>query len=143
MAEAPLGAPSSPGRAARGEEGVAVGIRPHWVPKTGLAWQKMAEPNPATSLPPPKKHPRGKENEGKGQRSKGNGGFTSVLGWVGVEDAAGSPGSEVVAGDGLAVTPVQHQLVAVFLGLVVVFLGLEAENAVRSGRLCASPQVTA
>lgn len=60
-----------------------------------------------------------------------------------MEDAAGSPGSEVVVGDGLAVTPVQHQLVAVFLGLVVVFLRLEAENAVRSSGLCASPQVTA
>lgn len=44
---------------------------------------------------------------------------------VQVQDLAGSPGSEVVAGDGLAVAPVQHQP-------VVVFLGLQVGNAVSS-----------
>lgn len=58
----------------------------------------------------------------------GKGGFTSVLGGVGAEDPAGSRGSEVVAGNGLAVAPVQHQLVAVFFRL-------EAENAIISTRL--------
>lgn len=42
-----------------------------------------------------------------------------------MKDLAGSPGSEVVVGGGLAVAPVQHQP-------VVVFLGLQVANAVSS-----------
>lgn len=42
-----------------------------------------------------------------------------------LKDLAGSPGLEVVAGDGLAVAPVQHQP-------VVVFLGLQMANAISS-----------
>lgn len=44
---------------------------------------------------------------------------------VQVKNPAGSPGSEVVAGDGFAVAGVQHQP-------VVVLLGLQVANAVRS-----------
>lgn len=44
---------------------------------------------------------------------------------VQLKDLAGSPGLEVVAGDGLAVSPVQRQP-------VVVFLGLQMANAISS-----------
>lgn len=55
-----------------------------------------------------------------GEKPAGAGGgcgCTSALGRVGEEEAAGPPGAEVVAGDVLAVAPVQHQPVAVLLGL--------------------------
>lgn len=53
------------------------------------------------------------------RKAKEKSGITSGWGQVGVQDLAGAPGSEVVGGNGLAVPPVEHQLVAVFLGLEV------------------------
>lgn len=47
---------------------------------------------------------------------------------VQVKDLPGSPGSEVVAGEGLAVAPVQHQPVVVFLGLQVANAASSASN---------------
>lgn len=47
---------------------------------------------------------------------------------VQVKDLTGSPGSEVVAGDGLAVAPVQHQPVVVFLGMQVADAVSSASN---------------